>query len=92
MPLFRNKYRIESARLRGWDYRSPGWYFVTICARARQCFFGEVADGQIWLSDIGVIVADEWQNTPRVRSYVELDAWVVMPNHIHGIIIINNVE
>jgi len=90
MTLFKNKYRIESTRLKGWDYSSAGMYFVTICTRNRECLFGDVVNGEMHLSRIGEIVAEEWQNTPQVRPYVELDEWIVMPNHIHGIIVITD--
>ena len=90
MTLFKKKYRIESTRLKGWDYSSAGMYFVTICTRNRECLFGDVVNGEMHLSRIGEIVAEEWQNTPQVRPYVELDEWIVMPNHIHGIIVITD--
>lgn len=90
MTLFKNKYRIESTRLKGWNYSSAGMYFVTICVRNRECLFGDITNGEMHLSRIGEIVAEEWQNTPKVRPYVELDEWVVMPNHIHGIIVITD--
>lgn len=88
MPLYRNKYRIESARCPNWDYTSNGAYFITICTKNRQCFFGDVVGGEMRLSEIGAIVADEWQKTLIVRPTVQLDAWIIMPNHIHGIIVI----
>ena len=90
MTLYKNKYRIKSARCPNWDYTSDGYYFVTICTYNRQCFFGNVIAGKMQLSDIGLIIAQEWQKTPQIRSNVQLDEWVVMPNHLHGIIIINN--
>src|SRR5512135_1100423 len=86
MTLFKNKYRIESARLRGYDYSSPGLYFVTICTKNRVSYFGDVVNGKMELSPMGNIVADEWQKTPDIRANVQLDEWVVMPNHLHGII------
>lgn len=88
--LFRNKYRIPSARLVGWDYSRPGAYFVTICTRNRVCWFGGVKNGKMVLSDIGKIVHDEWAKTPKIRPNVKLDEFVVMPNHFHGILIIKN--
>ncbi len=90
MTLFKDKYRTQSARLQGWDYASTGWYFVTICTRNKVCCFGEVMDGEIHLSPAGEIVAHEWNNTSRVRPSIRLDQWVVMPNHLHGIIAITN--
>jgi len=84
--LFRNKYRIPSARLRGWDYASAGLYFVTICIKNRVPCLAEIVEGTVRLSPIGEIVAEEWQKTEHIRANVVLDAWVVMPNHLHGII------
>jgi putative transposase len=88
MTRFRNRYRVESTRLQGWDYASAGWYFVTLCTRGRTCWFGDIVDGEMFLSDAGLIVADEWQKTAEIRPYVELDQWIVMPNHLHGIIVL----
>ncbi len=86
MSLFQNQYRIESTRLQGWDYSRAGMYFVTICTHDRAHFFGEISAGEMQLSPIGEIVAEEWQKTPQIRPNIELDAWVVMPNHLHGIV------
>ncbi|MCA1994636.1 MAG: hypothetical protein LDL41_21715, partial [Coleofasciculus sp. S288] len=90
MTLYKNKYRIESARCQNWDYTSNGYYFVTICTQNREYFFGDVMADKMQLSPIGKIVAEEWQKTAQIRSYIELDEWVIMPNHLHGIIIIKN--
>lgn len=92
MTLFKDKYRIESARLKGWNYAGNGYYFVTICTRNKECLMGDVLNGEIRLSPIGEIVSQEWQKTEQIRSNVSLDAWIVMPNHLHGIIVINDVE
>jgi len=92
MTLFRNKYRVDTVRLRNWDYAANGCYFVTICSAQRRCVFGHISDGRVSLSRVGEIVADEWQKTPKIRSNVELDGWVVMPNHMHGVVIINNLN
>jgi putative transposase len=92
MALFRGKYRIESARLKGYDYSSPGAYFVTINTKRRVCWFGEVVGGEMKLSEIGNIIADEWAKTPTIRPKVTLDEWQVMPNHLHGIIVIHESE
>ncbi len=90
MTLYKNKYRIESPRCQSWDYTSNGYYFVTICTHNRQYFFGDVVKDKMQLSAVGEIVAEEWQKTAQLRSYIALDEWIVMPNHLHGIIIINN--
>jgi REP element-mobilizing transposase RayT len=88
MPHDTDKHHRRSVRLQGYDYSQVGGYFVTICAAARECLFGEVVDGEMHLSAIGEIVADRWQIIPEHIPAVTLDAWVVMPNHMHGIIVI----
>jgi putative transposase len=91
MPkLFRNKYRIPPARLKNWDYSQDGYYYVTICTKNRKKFFGEVKNKKMVLSPIGKIVAEEWKKTAKIRKNVKLDFWVVMPNHLHGIVIVDN--
>ncbi len=90
MTRFENKYRIESARLKGYDYSAPGEYFVTICTKGMVEWFGRVESGEMILNEIGEIVADEWVRTPTIRPNVELDNWVVMPNHVHGIVILKS--
>lgn len=92
MTLFKNKYRIESARLHGWDYRWTGSYFITICAGKRQHFFGNVENGEMQLNDMGKMAWDFWMAIPCHFPFITLDAFVVMPNHIHGILILNNRE
>jgi REP-associated tyrosine transposase len=87
-PLFRNRYRIPSARWERWDYRRPGMYFVTICTAGRDCCLGEVEDGKVSASPYGEIVAREWQRIPIRHQGVTLDAWIVMPDHVHGIVIL----
>ncbi len=78
----------HSLRLAGYDYSQAGYYFVTICANNRKCLFGEVKDGKMVLNDAGNIVQKEWGNTEQIRNNVNLDEHIVMPNHIHGIIVI----
>ena len=89
---FRNKYKIKSARLTGYDYSQNGMYFVTICTKDREEFFGEIKNNSVVLNNIGKIVQEELLNTPIIRSNVILDDWVIMPNHLHFIIEIRNVE
>ena len=85
---FKNKYRIESARLKHWDYGWNSLYFVTICTKDRICFFGNVVDGKMVLNDIGKIVETEWLKTFEMRLDMNLDMghYVIMPNHFHAII------
>lgn len=90
MTLFKNQYRIESARLKEWDYSRYGYYFVTICTKDKQYSFGDIVGDKMKLSEIGKIVAGEWRKTESIRNYAKLDEWVIMPNHLHGIIIIQN--
>jgi REP element-mobilizing transposase RayT len=90
MDKFQNKYRIPSARLQNWDYRWAGAYFITLCTHHRQHFFGEIANGKMQLSEIGKIANELWYQIPHHAKNVELGAFVIMPNHIHGIIIITN--
>jgi len=85
--LFRHRFRVPSARLRGWDYRRPGVYAVTICVKGRLCCLGEVVAADVALSPLGVIVAEEWLAIPRTYPQVVLDEWIVMPDHVHGILI-----
>ncbi|OGK16952.1 hypothetical protein A2774_00450 [Candidatus Roizmanbacteria bacterium RIFCSPHIGHO2_01_FULL_39_12c] len=85
---FRNKYRIPSTRLPNWDYSSAGWYYVTICTKRRVCYFGEIINRKKYLSQIGKLVEQEWLKTQVIRSNVKLDEFTIMPNHIHGIIVI----
>ncbi len=95
MTLFQNKYRIESARLQGWDYGSNAMYFVTICTQNRECFFGEIVETpnmetpEMQLSEIGTMADHFWNEIPTHFPFVELGEYIVMPNHVHGIIIIN---
>jgi len=89
---FKGKYRIESARLQNWDYASSGLYFITICTADRQHFFGEVEGGVMQLSEIGEIAKEHWCEIPGNFPFADLNEFVVMPNHIHGIIVINNAK
>ena len=92
MKLYKNKFRIESARLQDWDYSTPWWYYITICTKDMKCWFGEIKKGKMILNDLGKIVENTWKGIPEHYPAVELDYYVIMPNHFHGIIIINNVE
>ncbi|WP_216351367.1 transposase [Leptolyngbya sp. 'hensonii'] len=89
MTLYQNKYRIESARHPTWDYFSAGWYFVPFCTHDRQHFFGRIVAGEMQPSPAGEIVNKIWWEIPQRFDPVSLDAFVAMPNHIHGIIVIH---
>ena len=89
MDRFRNKYRIPSARAQWWNYGWSGVYFITICTAIREHFFGEIQNGNMILSKTGVISDILWHEIPTHAPNVELGDFVVMPNHIHGILIFN---
>ena len=82
------KHHRRSIRLPGYDYRSPGAYFVTICVQRGECLLGQVVDGEMRLSEWGQVASHYWGRIPDHFDHVQLDAWVVMPNHLHGIIVI----
>lgn len=84
--LFANRYRVDSARLASWDYSKPGWYFVTFCTHQRRPCLSEIAQGAARLTPIGEIVSEEWTRTPLVRPEVALGSFVVMPDHLHGLL------
>ncbi|WP_124640580.1 MULTISPECIES: transposase [Amniculibacterium] len=88
MTLFKNKYRIESFRLKNWDYRNPGAYFITICTKNREHYFGEIVDGEMQLNENGIIAHNFWADIPEHFAHVRLGEFVVMPNHVHGIILL----
>ena len=83
------RYR-RSIRLRHYDYAQAGAYFVTICTRDKASVFGHVTDREMYLNVFGEAVQACWNDLPRHYSYVELDAFMVMPNHVHGIIVLDD--
>lgn len=87
-----NKYRIESTRLQSWDYGSNGAYFITICTINRKHFFGNIQDGKMHLSEIGLLAEKHWLEIPQHFPFVSLGNFVVMPDHTHGILIINKLD
>ena len=87
---YQNKYRIPSIRMQKWNYAWNGAYFVTICTDNQKHYFGEIKNGKMELSPTGVIADILWHEIPHHNFNVELGAFIVMPNHLHGIIIINN--
>jgi REP element-mobilizing transposase RayT len=84
------KHHRRSIRLKGYDYAQPGAYFVTLCTYQKQCWFGDIREGQMCLNHIGCIVAQEWVRSSQIRQEIELDKWVIMPNHLHGIVLITD--
>jgi putative transposase len=86
MALFKNKYRIESARFPGWNYSSPGCYFITVCTYNRIHLFGEIANKKMHLNEYGNIVFDEWNKSFDIRDELFPDEFIVMPDHLHAIV------
>jgi REP element-mobilizing transposase RayT len=78
----------HSLRIQGYDYAQAGVYFVTFCVQERQCLFGEIVGDQMLLNQYGRIVRDEWLRSSEIRPGLQLDEFVVMPNHFLGILII----
>jgi len=91
---FQDIYRIPSARAAWWDYRNDAAYFATVCTASHEHYFGEIvetaAKQKMQLSEIGQIAHQNWIKIPDHFPFIRLDAFVVMPNHIHGILIIDN--
>ncbi len=82
------RHHRRSIRLADFDYSQEGVYFVTICTHERECLFGEIHEGEMQLNDIGLAVHNEWLKSAGIRREIHLDMFVVMPNHIHGIVFI----
>ena len=79
----------RSIRLKGYDYSQNGAYFITLCAQDRKPIFGKIVDGEMQLNQFGVIARDEWLKTAEMRKNIEMDEFSIMPNHMHGIIVID---
>jgi len=77
-----------SMRLREYDYSQAGAYFVTICIQNRECLFGEIRDGRMVPNDAGRMIQSSWNELPQHYPGIDIDAFVIMPNHIHGIIVL----
>lgn len=92
MEKFKGTYRIESTRLKTWDYGWNGHYFITICTANRTFFFGDVVNHKMDLSPIGHIANSCWHEIPKHFPFVKLGAHIIMPNHMHGIITINKTD
>jgi putative transposase len=95
MDKFKNKYRVSSARLKNWDYRKNGAYFITICTHTRKYHFGKIMErvdlkeSLMQLNEIGQMAENFWMEIPKHFPFVELGNFVIMPNHTHGILIID---
>ena len=81
------KHNRRSIRLKGYNYAQSGAYYVTICTQHRECMFGEIKKGHMHMNEIGNMVQDVWNELPTKYAGIENDEFIIMPNHIHGIII-----
>ena len=80
----------RSIRLKGYDYAQAGLYFITICTKDRKCLFGKITGAKMVLNDAGKIAFDEWMKLPARFPNFDLDVFQIMPNHMHGIIVLND--
>jgi REP element-mobilizing transposase RayT len=85
-----DRHHRRSIRLKDYNYAQAGAYFVTVCTHERECVFGNVIAGEVQLNEYGRIVTACWEEIPHHFMGTELDAFVVMPNHIHGVVVITN--
>ena len=92
MDKYKNKFRISSSRLQNWDYGWNAAYFVTICTANRELFFGDIMDGKMNLSEIGKLADQFLLEIPQRYEYAILDEFVVMPNHVNAIVIIDKID
>ena len=86
------KRQRRSIRLQRYDYTRQGAYFVTICTRNRVCLLGDIVEGRMHLSEAGRLAQAVWEDLPRHYPHVQIDVWVIMPNHMHGIIILTEAQ
>lgn len=88
MPIdnSQNRFHRRSIRMKGYDYSQPGAYFITICTHQNQSFFGKIVDGEMQLNDLGKVVQFTWDDLVNHVDNIELGPFVIMPNHVHGII------
>ncbi len=87
---FQNKYRIEPSRLKSWDYSSSAYYFITICTKNRNPCFGSILSGKVNLSETGQVAERYWNEIPIHFPFIKLDEHIIMPDHIHGILLIDH--
>ncbi len=90
MPYNPTHHHRRSIRLKGYNYSTPGAYFITLCTHQRQCLFGDIVDGEMRLNTLGNIARSHWQNLSRHHPHLQLDEFVIMPNHVHGILVISD--
>jgi putative transposase len=82
----------RSIRLRHYDYAAPGAYFVTLCVKHREPLFGKIVDGKMRLNALGEIVRDTWESLRSLYPYIQPDVFVVMPDHFHAVLSIDDIS
>ena len=92
MPFDPQKHHRRSIRLHGYDYSQSGAYFFTIVTQGKACLFGEIKDGKVLLNEAGKVILSWWYELPKKFPNIKLDTFIVMPNHFHGIIIIDDLH
>jgi REP element-mobilizing transposase RayT len=90
MPYNPEIHHRHSIRLKDYDYSRSGAYFLTLCTWRRECLLGDIADGEMLLNDMGRIVLEAWERLGTRYEHVHLGEWIIMPNHLHGIIVIDD--
>lgn len=90
--LFKGKYKTDSCRLSGWNYAEGGWYYVTVCAEGKKAMFGKVENEKMHLFAAGVLAEKYWKEIPERFENARLSEFVIMPNHMHGIIVLSGDE
>ena len=88
--LYKNKYKTNTIRLKNWDYSKDAFYFITICTKNKQNLFGKIENDEMVLNSFGEIIKKYWFEIPKHFENVRLDEFIVMPNHVHGILIIDD--
>lgn len=86
------KHKDGSFRLKNWDYSNIGLYFLTICTKKKEHFFGNIENDIMVLNEVGLIVESNWRNIETQYSNIEIADFVIMPNHLHGILIIDGLK
>ena len=89
---YRDRFRIQSTRMRGWDYASDSVYFITICTKGRGAWFGDVVDATMDHTVLGLVAQYFWERIPHHFPHVDLDVFIVMPDHVHGALIFRSSE
>ncbi|MGJ3249220.1 MAG: hypothetical protein ACFE0I_24490 [Elainellaceae cyanobacterium] len=84
------KHHRHSIRLKGFDYTTSGAYFITICTHHRECLFGEIVNGTMQLNPLGQIGQRHWLKLPNHYRHLSLDKFIIMPDHIHGILVLHD--